>query len=236
MKGATQVSPILTSLLTATGGVLAGLACAGAVLYWQQQQLNLARWHAAAAEKIADHWQHLAHHDDTTGLPNRRAFLAKLDRALAAGRATGVVLLDLDDFKTVNDTFGHECGNDLLTAVGLRLADLPAPVRFVARLSGDEFALLIDGDAALTHLGARAAWGTISAHPLPITERHEIALRASVGYATATADQSAKDLLHEADLAMYHAKRSGSGVYHPSAAEHTTMPPHTRRRDLRRKD
>lgn len=216
------MSPILSSILTAAGGVLAGLALAGPLLWRQQQALNRARY---AAE-----------HDDTTGLPNRRALLAALSRSLRGGAPCGVVLLDLDGFKAINDTFGHEVGNDALTEVGYRLAALVAPVRLAARLSGDEFALLIDGDAALTHLGARAAWGTISAHPLPITERHEIALRASVGYATATADQSAKDLLHEADLAMYHAKRSGSGVYHPSAAEHTTMPPHTRCRDLRRKD
>lgn len=230
------MSPILTSILTALGGVLAGFACAGAVLYWQQQQLHLARWHAAAAEKLAARAEQLAHRDDTTGLPNRRAFLAQLEQALGADTATGVVLLDLDDFKTVNDTFGHECGNDLLTAVGLRLTDLPAPVRFVARLSGDEFALLIDGDTNQTQASARAAWRAITAHHLPVTDRHEIPVRVSVGYATATAHQPARDLLHHADLAMYHAKRAGTGVYHPPAAENTTLPPHTRCRDLPRWD
>jgi diguanylate cyclase (GGDEF)-like protein len=230
------VSPILTSILTALGGVLAGFACTGALLYWQKQQLDLARWHAAAAEKIADHWQRLAHHDDTTGLPNRRAFLAHLDQARATAAATGVVLLDLDDFETVNDTFGHESGNDLLTAVGLRLADLPAPVSLVARLSGDEFALLIDGDTTETEACARAAWRTITAHRLPVTDQHEIAVRVSVGYAAATGRQPARDLLHEADLAMYHAKRTGTGVYNSSAAERTTLPPHTRCRDLPRRD
>jgi diguanylate cyclase (GGDEF)-like protein len=230
------VSPILTSILTALGGVLAGFACAGTVLYWQQQQLNLARWHAAAADKLAARAEQLARRDDTTGLPNRRAFLAQLQQALAAGAATGVVLLDLDDFKTVNDTFGHECGNDLLTAVGLRLADLPTPVGFVARLSGDEFALLIDGDTTQTQASARAAWRTVTAHPLPVTDLQEIPVSVSVGYATATAHQSARDLLHQADLAMYHAKRAGTGVYHPSAAENTAPPPHTRCRDLPRGD
>jgi diguanylate cyclase (GGDEF)-like protein len=230
------VSPILTSILTALGGVLAGFACAGTVLYWQQQQLNLARWHAAAAEKLAARAEQMARRDDTTGLPNRRAFLARLEQALVAGAATGVVLLDLDDFKTVNDTFGHECGNDLLTAVGLRLADLPPPVGFVARLSGDEFALLIDGDTNQTLGNARAAWRAITAQRMPVTDRDEIPVRVSVGYATATAHQSARDLLHQADLAMYHAKRAGTGVYNPSAAENTTPPPHTRCRDLPRGD
>jgi diguanylate cyclase (GGDEF)-like protein len=230
------VSPILTSILTALGGVLAGFACAGALLYWQQQQLNLARRYAAVAEELAARAEQLASRDDTTGLPNRRAFLAELQEALAAGAATGVVLLDLDDFKTVNDTFGHECGNDLLTAVGLRLADLPTPVRLVARLSGDEFALLIDGDTDQTLRSARAAWQVITVRPLPVTDRHEIPVRVSVGYATATAHRSARDLLHQADLAMYHAKRAGTGVYHPSAAENTTAPPHTRCRDLPRRD
>jgi diguanylate cyclase len=229
------VSALLTSILTAAGGLLAGFACAGALLYGQQQRLDAARQHAAAAQKHAARAQHLAHRDDTTGLPNRRAFLATLEQALAAGAATGVVLLDLDDFKTVNDTFGHEYGNDLLTNVGLRLADLPAPVAMVARLSGDEFALLIDGDTAQTQASARAAWRAVTAHPVPVTDRHDIPVRASVGYATAIAHQPARDLLHEADLAMYHAKRTGSGVYHPSAAAHTALPPHTRCRDLRRR-
>ena len=147
-----------------------------------------------------------------------------------------MVLLDLDHFKTVNDTFGHECGNDLLTTVGLRLADLPAPVGFVARLSGDEFALLIDGDTNQTRGSARAAWRAISAQRMPVTDRDEIPVRVSVGYATATAGQPARDLLHHADLAMYHAKRAGTGVYHPPAAENTTPRPHTRCRDLPRRD
>ncbi len=232
------MSPILTSILTAAGGLLAGFACAGALLYRQQQQLDAARRHAAAAQKHAARAQHLAHRDDTTGLPNRRAFLATLEQALADGAATGVVLLDLDHFKTVNDTFGHEYGNDLLTNVGLRLTDLPPPVTLVARLSGDEFALLIDGDTAQTQASARAAWRAVTAHPVPVTDRHDIPVRASVGYATATATahQPARVLLHEADLAMYHAKRTGSGVYHPSTAAHPALPPHIRCRDLRRRD
>lgn len=230
------MSPILTSILTALGGVLAGFACAGAALYWQQHQLRLARWHATAAEKLAERWQRLAYHDDTTGLPNRRAFLANLDQALATGTATGVVLLDLDDFKTVNDTFGHECGNDLLTAVGLRLADLPSPVSSVARLSGDEFALLIDGDTTQTAASARAAWRAVTAHRLPVTDHDEIAVRVSVGYTTATGRQPTRNLLHEADVAMYHAKRTGTGVYHPAAAGTTAVRPPTRCRDLPRRD
>jgi diguanylate cyclase (GGDEF)-like protein len=125
------VSPILSSIVTATGGVLAGLALAGGLLYRQRARLTRARYDAA--------------HDDTTGLPNRRALLAHLNRVLADGRPCGLVLLDLDDFKTVNDTLGHETGNDLLTAVGHRLTALPSPVAVAARLSGDEFALLVDG-------------------------------------------------------------------------------------------
>jgi diguanylate cyclase len=228
------VSTLLTSILTALGGVLAGLACAGALLHHQQQQLHLARRRAAAAEQRAARAEQLAHRDDTTGLPNRRAFLDQLRQALTAGAATGVVLLDLDDFKTVNDTYGHECGNDLLAGVGLRLADLPPPVRFVARLSGDEFALLVGGDTDQTRAAARAAWRAVAAHPVPVTDKHAIPVRASVGYAIATGHQPARTVLNEADLAMYHAKQTGTGVYNPSIPQDTTLPPRTRYRDLRR--
>jgi diguanylate cyclase (GGDEF)-like protein len=135
---------------------------------------------------------------------------------LAEGRPCGLVLLDLDDFKTVNDTLGHETGNDLLTAVGHRLTALPGPV-VAARLSGDEFALLVDGGphdiAAVAHRAQRAVSGT----PIPVGG-HAVAVRASVGYATASLCISGRRLLRHADQAMYLAKTSSTGVaaYTPS--------------------
>jgi diguanylate cyclase (GGDEF)-like protein len=199
------VSPLLSSLVTAAGGILAGLAVAGALLWHQHQALTRAR--------------HDATHDDTTGLPNRRALLAALSRDLTRGRPCALVLLDLDDFKTINDTLGHEAGNDLLTAVGRRLARLPAPVTLAARLSGDEFALLVHGDTDATAAAAHRAGQAISTIPIPVGP-DDISVRASAGYATASLGHSVRDLLHHADQAMYQAKTSPSGVaaYNPAAA------------------
>jgi len=179
------VSPIWSVILAAAGGTLAGAILAGAAL---RQALHRAR-HAAA-------------HDDTTGLPNRRALLAAITRAARYGRPFGIVLLDLDRFKAVNDTLGHEAGNDLLTAIGRRLAGLPPPVRLAARLSGDEFALLVAGHRDEVASAAHAAWRAVGLDPVPAGGRH-ITVQASVGYATAALGIDPRTLLHQADLAMY---------------------------------
>lgn len=223
------MSPILTAILTALGGLIAGLACGAVALHSQYERLLDARRRTAAVLRRADDAEYLALHDDTTGIANRRAFLTALDRALTGGEPTGVVLLDLDDFKTVNDTYSHDHGNEVLTTVGLRLADLPAPVVLAARLSGDEFALLIAGHREQTRAGAFAAAKTVSSPPIPIAGTAEIGLRASVGYAQAGDDgDTARALLHHADLAMYAAKRDkGAGT----DATPAPLPPHTRCRD-----
>jgi diguanylate cyclase (GGDEF)-like protein len=225
------VSPILSQILTALGGLLAGFACAGALLWCQHQQLQAARQLAAQAEQRAERAHDLAHQDDTTGLPNRRAFNTCLAQALHAGAPTGVVLLDLDHFKTVNDTYGHELGNDLLTAVGVRLAALPPPVLLAARLSGDEFALIVNGGTEQAAACARAAWQAISAHPVGVDQELSFAVRVSVGYATAATGTTARDLLHRADMAMYEAKQRGTGIASTSGARRP--PAAIRCRDLR---
>jgi diguanylate cyclase (GGDEF)-like protein len=213
------VSPNWSSLVTAAAGVLAGLTLAGGLLWHQHQALTLAR--------------HDATHDDTTGLPNRRALLTALSRDLTRGRPCGLVLLDLDDFKTINDTLGHEAGNDLLAAVGRRLARLPAPIALAARLSGDEFALLVHGGADATAAAAHRAWQAINTTAIPVGP-HDISVHASAGYTTARLGHSVRDLLHHADQAMYQAKTSPSGVaaYNPTAT--VGRRPGRRCRDRRR--
>ncbi|MFJ6167234.1 diguanylate cyclase domain-containing protein [Micromonospora orduensis] len=215
------MSPILTSIVTAAGGILAGLALAAALLWRQQQALTRARY--------------AADHDDTTGLPNRRALLAALTRATRTDAPFGLVLLDLDGFKTVNDTFGHEAGNDVLTEVGRRLAALPQPVRLAARLSGDEFALLVDGGPDDVAAAARAAWRAVGRHPVDLGE-HAVAVRASVGHTSAALGVGPRTLLHQADTAMYQAKQTSAGVHGATAATgHTGPLPGTRLRDLHRR-
>ena len=212
------MSPILSSMLTAAGGVLAGIAATGPLLWRQQQALSRAR---CAAE-----------HDDTTGLPNRRALLAALTRRLRGNQPCGVVLLDLDGFKAINDTFGHEVGNDALTEVGRRLAALVFPVRLAARLSGDEFALLVDGGPGQVAAAAQAAWRAVSRDPVRLGHR-DVAVYPSVGHASAGAGATARALLRRADMAMYEAKTTGTRVRAATTAPFP-VPRHRRYRDLPR--
>jgi diguanylate cyclase (GGDEF)-like protein len=214
------LSPTFESLVTASGGVLAGLALACGLLWRQQRALSLARYDAT--------------HDDTTGLPNRRAALAHLQKALRRRRPVGVVLLDLDRFKTINDTFGHDAGNQLLAAVAGRLAALPPPVGLAARLSGDEFVLVVHGGTDQTAAAAHTAWQAIGATPIPLADAI-VEVSASVGYASARIGISHRQLLRDADAAMYQAKSTGAGVRgHTSATDDTDAQPLRRHRDRHR--
>ncbi|GAA4595806.1 diguanylate cyclase (GGDEF)-like protein [Actinoplanes octamycinicus] len=228
------MSPTLISIFSAAGGVVAGLAASVIVVFRFLNRLDDADRRVLTAEQRAEAAEREARTDETTGLPNRRAFTERLQEALAAGNPVGVVMIDLDDFKAVNDTFSHEAGNDVLTAVGLRLTGLPAPVQLAARLSGDEFVLLVAGDTEQTRACARAAWRTITSQPVPVADRHEWNVRASVGYATDGG--SARDLLRRADATMYQAKTAGGGVCDTALAAAPPLPPaHTRCRDARRR-
>ncbi|MEV6374830.1 GGDEF domain-containing protein [Micromonospora musae] len=192
------MSQTVHALLTAAGGILAGLALAVVVLWRQQYALRAARFEAT--------------HDDVTSLPNRRLFLTRLRAALNDNAPVGVVLLDLNRFKAVNDSLGHEVGNDLLDQVGRRLAGLPAPVEVAARLSGDEFALLVSGDRDDTAAVAHAAWQAIADNFIRVVNG-DLRVTASVGYTHVNrADASPRQLLTQADSAMYEAKRAGVGV------------------------
>ena len=159
--------------------------------------------------------RHQALHDTLTGLANRALFNDRVGHALArharSGDAVAVLLIDLDDFKSVNDVFGHGTGDELLAEVATRLLGAVRRGDTVARLGGDEFAILLDpplrgGEAELV---AERIVGTMSAaFELP-TGGH--AVGASVGIAFARADKSPEELLRDADLAMYVAKQQGKG-------------------------
>ena len=154
---------------------------------------------------------HRALHDPLTNLPNRALFLDRLrqaeQRAARSGAVVAVLFLDLDGFKTVNDSLGHGRGDELLVAVAGRLADTLRAGDTAARLGGDEFAVLLtdlpaEGEAPLIAErileALRAPFGLAG---------HELAVRASVGIATARGPGG--DLLRDADLAMYQAKAQG---------------------------
>jgi diguanylate cyclase (GGDEF)-like protein len=152
-------------------------------------------------------------HDALTGLPNRTLFLDRVGHALVANkrhpRPLAVFFIDLDHFKLVNDSLGHEAGDELLHLVAPRLAGAVRPSDTLARLGGDEFAVLCEqlpSDMAATRIANQLT----SALEKPIAlngDAHQVS--ASIGIALATPESSASDLLRDADVAMYRAKVDG---------------------------
>ncbi|MBS3917176.1 MAG: EAL domain-containing protein [Sulfuritalea sp.] len=153
---------------------------------------------------------HLALHDPLTGLPNRESFRARIDRALRRGGRHAVLLLDIDRFKNVNDTFGHPEGDLLLKAATLRLLAALRPQDVLARLGGDEFALLMEDvtDRDEVVETARVLHQTLAA---PFRAGNlEVGMTASIGVSLTPDDGTdASALLRHADAAMYEAKRAG---------------------------
>ncbi len=157
---------------------------------------------------------HLTHHDPLTGLPNRVLFADRLKQAVARakryGRGVGVLFVDLDQFKSVNDSLGHETGDALLAIMADRLVRCVRSTDTIARLSGDEFAMVLSdlargqdaGQVAHKILEAIAQPATVGNRTIPVT--------ASVGIALYPSDAADPDvLLAHADRAMYRAKDKG---------------------------
>jgi diguanylate cyclase (GGDEF)-like protein len=159
-----------------------------------------------------------ARHDELTGLPNRRAFIERVDRALheAHLRPTpvAVVYLDLDDFKTVNESLNHPAGDALLQEVGQRLRTLVADPDALARMGGDEFAVLVEFGPMPQTAELMAKHIARALEPPVIVGDVEVGVRASVGIALGTPfHERAVDLLRDADMALYVAKQRGKGRY-----------------------
>ena len=163
--------------------------------------------------------EHHAFHDALTGLPNRRLFFDRLSHALdLSGRHnTGIGLLfaDVDQFKSINDRFGHDTGDRVLVAVAERLLRTARGSDTVARLGGDEFVILYeqvhDPEREGVALARRIARGL--AEPITISG-HELCASASIGIAVTDCGGDADTLIRQADHAMYTAKRQGRGSYH----------------------
>ena len=161
---------------------------------------------------------HQAFHDSLTGLANRALFTDRVEHALRRRlrerHEVAVVFLDLDDFKTVNDSLGHAAGDELLTAVAQRFAACLRPSDTTARLGGDEFAALLE-DIESREATFAAAQRLIDSLGQPfVLEGKAVDVRASAGIAFAEGvDMRSEELLRNADLAMYMAKSRGKGGY-----------------------
>ena len=162
----------------------------------------------------------LAQVDDMTGLFNRSHFHACLARACEAGARSGesfgLVYIDLDRFKPINDAYGHEAGNAVLREFAQRLQGCLAPGAVAARLGGDEFALLVPADA-LGQVATLLEQVLLAASAPFQFEGHELTVSASVGLASFPEDgDSVAALLQSADAAMYRVKNSGRNAFHIS--------------------
>jgi diguanylate cyclase (GGDEF)-like protein len=164
--------------------------------------------------------RHQAHHDPLTGLPNRTLFFERLDAALATSaseRDVGVCYLDLDGFKAVNDTLGHDVGDRLLQAVAGRLAaQLCEAGHLVARMGGDEFVVLVDRAAVGDQRAAREELQSVAQRALESVRRpivlgkHRIVVTASVGVVERDdGGAGSAELMKAADTTLYWAKNDG---------------------------
>jgi len=186
--------------LLSGAALLVGLFVAGVVLHY--------------TNRVSREREHLAIHDTLTGLPNRMLFMDRLEQSLIRakrhGTMVGVMFIDLDRFKRVNDTLGHTSGDHLICEVAKRLRSTARAEDIVARLGGDEFVVVISDIVEVNHilqvvekmLGAMAAPYLIAGN--------ELFCSCSIGISVYPNDGTASaDLLKHADTAMYHAKNSG---------------------------
>lgn len=171
-----------------------------------------------ARKQAEERIRHLAHYDELTGLANRSMFSQRLGHALAQARRSGlqlaVLFIDLDRFKNINDTLGHEAGDSVLREVAERLNGCLRESDTVGRLSGDEFVVLLEGIPQPMHC-AEVAQKILDAVARPFAlETQEFHLTASIGISTYPADsEDLQSLLKNSDVAMYRAKELGKNNF-----------------------
>ena len=192
---------------------------AGEPLYWQGVVSDITE-----RKNLEERLEHQAFHDPLTDLPNRRLFVDRLGQALGRtrrrkGRRVAVLFMDLDGFKGVNDSLGHEAGDLLLVVVAERLKRSLRPEDTLARFGGDEFVVLleeVEGPEGAVGVAERIIEGF--GRPF-LLEGRELYARASIGIGIGDAwTKTPEDLLRDADTAMYRAKEKGSGysVFDPT--------------------
>ncbi|OBI04386.1 diguanylate phosphodiesterase [Mycobacterium sp. E2462] len=198
-------------------GTYVAMAVLVSTRYWvaMRVQRTLTKQLIEAKQRLT----HQAHHDALTDLPNRLLLAQRLDDAIRDGPFV-LIFVDIDDFKEVNDRFGHAAGDELLCAVSARLRSCLRAEDTLARIGGDEFAILIAGVVAAPELVADrlrvALRGPFSIHGTSVRVRASMGL---VSPATDGVRQTSDDLLRQADISMYTGKRLGKDtavVYRPA--------------------
>jgi diguanylate cyclase (GGDEF)-like protein/PAS domain S-box-containing protein len=170
----------------------------------------------------------LANHDPLTRLPNRSSLISSLEEQLLSmegedGRLA-VIFIDLDRFKLINDSFGHQSGDELLRVIAIRLANMVGSRGILARLGGDEFTLLVSSFTDLSEIATLSEQMlSVLAKPLRL-EDHEVFVTGSIGISVYPNDGAdARSLLKNADVAMYRAKDSGKNTYQFFSSEMDTQ-------------
>jgi diguanylate cyclase (GGDEF)-like protein/PAS domain S-box-containing protein len=175
-------------------------------------------WEVTERKALEEQLRHQAFHDPLSGLPNRALFMDRLEHAFVRANRRGdkiaVLFTDLDNFKVINDSLGHEVGDQLLVAVAERIKHCLRPEDTAARLGGDEFTILIEAVDSMTDAVRVAERIAEILQPPFALDQHEVFSTTSIGIALSSPLQKQPaDLLRHADLAMYRAKHKGKARY-----------------------
>lgn len=211
-----DISSTQRQVISGISGTLAGLFL---ILFFvvRRADIIISRF-SEQQRKNSEKMRYQAFHDDLTGLPNRFLFVDRLEHAIMNAdreeRLVGLMFIDLDRFKQINDKLGHEKGDQLLFQVAQRLRDSIRPGDTVARIAGDEFTLLLEGLKTvdrITTIAQRIV--TIFGKPFEL-DHHEVVVTCSIGIAIYPfQDDNAQTLVQKADTAMYYAKQRGCNNY-----------------------
>jgi diguanylate cyclase len=206
------MSPVYQRLTTYAGFTLAVALCAFALAYAMAGRMR------HAVRRAENHLHYLAHVDPVTELPNRHEFNESmafaLERADRQESSVGLLLLDLDNFKVVNDTLGHNCGDTLLKLVAQRLKTVLRASDIICRIGGDEFVVIVEPAECATDL-ASVARKILHALAAPFgIDSHQLYVSASIGVSLYPLDaRDVQTLTRNADTAMYYAKNQGKNCY-----------------------